>query len=327
MKKLLFKFICLFFPLVILLPLNILYMRTNYWQDENDVRRIKTTPYNVQLGNVGSSHGQNSFKYDVVDNYCCANLGLSAQRHSMSYLVLKQYIDHMQKNAVLLIPISYCEITNCYDVYYKEQEPRYYRILSSELIPDYSVIKRIRFDLFPILSGGRNIGKIFNDAPEGDIFTLPSVSAKVNEQELPRIAEVKYSAWISPIVDKGEEGFIYNQQALSKIIDLCHEHHIKPVLITTPIIDVLNEYFDNHEGFFDTFYRFIDEVQEKYPDILYFDYSHDERFSPDHTLFIDSDHLNLWGAEKFTRIVVSDLENAGLLQKPQSSATNTDFAD
>jgi hypothetical protein len=54
-------------------------------------------------------------------------------------------------------------------------------------------------------------------------------------------------------------------------------------------------------------------LQEAYPDLPYFDYSHDSRFENNFLLFRDGDHLNTAGAEKFTAIVISDLQAGGLI--------------
>jgi hypothetical protein len=56
-----------------------------------------------------------------------------------------------------------------------------------------------------------------------------------------------------------------------------------------------------------------DELRAEYPSVPYFDYSHDERFSRDLSLFFDSDHLNARGAKQFTPVVIADLHEAGLL--------------
>jgi lysophospholipase L1-like esterase len=81
-----------------------------------------------------------------------------------------------------------------------------------------------------------------------------------------------------------------------------------------PMTSILNNvYAERLPGFFDTYYRFTREICEKYPGLEFFDYSHDSRFVNDFSLFFDGDHLNAYGAEKFTRIVVADLEASGLL--------------
>jgi hypothetical protein len=54
-------------------------------------------------------------------------------------------------------------------------------------------------------------------------------------------------------------------------------------------------------------------LQETYPSVPYFDYSQDPRFENDFPLFHDGDHLNTADEERFTPIVVSGLQAAGLL--------------
>jgi len=112
----------------------------------------------------------------------------------------------------------------------------------------------------------------------------------------------------------GEEGFVHNKILVSQIVEFCFANDIQPVLITMPITSILNNiYTEKSPGFFDTFYRFTRELQEAYPNLPYFDYSHDPRFENDFSLFKDGDHLNIFGAEKFTAIVISDLQTNGML--------------
>jgi hypothetical protein len=117
-------------------------------------------------------------------------------------------------------------------------------------------------------------------------------------------------------IEAGEEGFAYNQELVCKMVELCLAHDIRPVLVATPITSILNSIYDkNAPDFFDTFYRFAREICEKYPGLEFFDYSHDNRFVNDFSLFIDSDHLNDYGAEKFTPIMAADLEASGILKR------------
>ena len=100
---------------------------------------------------------------------------------------------------------------------------------------------------------------------------------------------------------------------LSKIIDLCYENNIVPALVSTPIMDYLNGIF-SETGFFETFYRFTYEMKKKYPSLLFFDYSHDEKYSNNWSLFNDPAHLNVTGAKVFTAEIIQNLKDNGLLK-------------
>lgn len=288
--------------------LNVLYTRTNYWKSL-DTSKFNSVPVHIQLANVGSSHGERSFDYQNVP-LRSFNFALSSQRFLYDYGVIKQYIEHFDKNAVLLIPISYFQITMI-KTDFRDQRARYYRFLDKQHMDYYSGGEKILFSFIPVLTADNTLIHIIKDIPPNDRSTSMTV------QELDVYCDKKYTSWTgtTPLqAEMGEAGFSYNKEWVSKIIELCYAHDIQPVLVSTPITSILNRiYAERSPDFFDTFYRFTRELQEAYPSVPYFDYSHDSRFENDFPLFFDGDHLNAAGAEKFTGIVVSDLQAAGVI--------------
>ena len=55
----------------------------------------------------------------------------------------------------------------------------------------------------------------------------------------------------------------------------------------------------------DRFYRDMEEISQKY-DILYLDYTGDERFLADYRWYSDTDHLNGYGSRYFTQEFLKD---------------------
>lgn len=289
--------------------LNFLYVNTNYWKNETDATlKFKNVPQHIQIANIGSSHGLNSFDYDDISNQSF-NFSLSSQRFIYDFAILKQYKNSFDKNAVLLIPISYFQITQR-KIDFKDSRARYYRFLANELIDQYSLYEKMLFKYVPVLTAGNTLQFIIKD------ISLLSNSF-MTEQELLEYCEKKYIAWTTDSeyeYEAGEDGFVYNKNMAKQIIDFCYANDIQPVLVTTPITSVLNTiYKEKSPDFFDTFYRFSRELQEDYPSLLYFDYSHDPRFETNFSLFRDGDHLNAIGARKFTSIVVLDLQTSGVI--------------
>jgi hypothetical protein len=168
--------------------------------------------------------------------------------------------------------------------------------------------------LFPVLYAGQNITKILNDI---DVEKNKNARySSMPEAELIDYCRKKFINWTGFVTEAGEEGYAYNMDLVCRMIDLCLSHNIRPVLIATPIVSILNNlYAERSPEFFDTYYQFTREIGEKYPGVKFFDYSHDDRFENDFSLFQDGDHLNAYGAEKFTQIVVTDLEANGILEK------------
>jgi hypothetical protein len=291
-------------------------MRTSYWKYENGVDKFMNVPGHIQLANTGSSHG-GCFDYTDIP-YRSFNFALPSQLYPYDYAILQQYIDNFDKNAVLIILVEYFEITGIKKDY---SDPRYYRFLDKEFIPGFSTINYLRYVKIPVLSSTNTIFKIFFDTnyekkiAEDIAFGKSSLTLPV----LAIVSEGRYYYFTNDeptgfTTEEGAKGFAYNKNLVSKMIELCIAHDIQPVLISTPVTDMLNnQYTERKPEFFDTFSRFTREIRAEYPSVPYFDYSRDPRFESDYTLFADSDHLNIFGAEKFTAIVVADLQAAGLL--------------
>jgi hypothetical protein len=301
------------FSLIVLL--NYFYTRTNYAQNIfGDVQKFYNVPEHIQLANIGSSHGTESFDYSDSP-YTSFNFALTSQLFFYDYAILKQYITKFEKNAVLLIPISYFQIT-MKKTDFQDQRDRYYHFLAGKYMDSFSIKKKLLV-FFPVLTTNLNfiIKYIVNDiSPASPISPAFKTMA---EPELIEYCTVKHRSWTIDgeyNFEAGEEGFFHNKYLASQIVELCYANDIRPVLITTPITSILNNiYAEKSPGFFDTFHRFTLELQETYPALLYFDYSHDPRFENDFSLFGDGDHLNIIGRKKFTAIVISDLQASGLL--------------
>ena len=314
MKKIIEKCLLLFIlVLASVMALNFFYTRTNYWKSYfvDPTSKFSDVPNNIQLANIGSSHGVTGFNYRQW-TYRSFNFAVTAQFFLYDYKIINQYIERFDKNAVLLIPISYFQITRI-KTDFQDQRARYYRFLEKQYMDSYFLPEKIMFTIVPVLSAEDTFKFIIKDLPLTDL----QKSMPVNELVGFCIARYKDFTAKENFLGKesGEEGFAYNKAWAGKIIELCLANNIQPVLVSTPITSILNNiYAERSPEFFNTFYRFTRELQETYPSIPYLDYSHDPRFENNFSLFLDGDHLNTAGAEQFTAIVVSDLQSSGTLQ-------------
>lgn len=312
MRQFLIKISAITIPFVVLLlVLNYAFSKSYWWTVYyTEQEKFSHVPQNIQLANVGSSHGACSFDYDDFPNLTAYNMGISWQHHKYNYYMIKQYVDSFAKNAVLLVPISYFDITRIEE----ERLYKYYKILEKENFPDWSIKGWLLYKCFPLCST-REIYKkiIMNKGNDPDLIRRKKEN--LFENEILFSSEMYFNWWMgdNSNIEKGEEGFQYNIEAVSKIIDFCCEHKIIPVLVTTPQADKLNDLYAETD-FFNTFYRFTDVLKDKYPSIIYLDYSQDKKYSSDYSLFSDSAHLNNKGAKKFTAQIVQDLKDAGLLE-------------
>lgn len=312
------RFLCKCTLLIILsfgpvLLLNARYVRTNWWKSENHINAFEDIPYNLELGNIGSSHTKYGIDWRAVPEIRAWNLALSSQPYFYDHAVLKNYIDHFAENAVVVICLSYFEIDRVPD--YAPYRARYYRILPKDDLDSWSPKEDIVYRLLPVLSAGNNKIKIVHDIPPEQMSPYFNRDSYLDGDELYDFCVKRYKEFTTrQRTSTPQEDYAENIEKVSAIIDLCHAHRLRPVLITTSITDVLNAIYDEETPeFFTTFRRFSDDLCERYPDVPYFDYSHDETFSARHELFADGDHLNNAGAALFTKTLVADLRRAGIL--------------
>lgn len=294
----------------LVLLVNALYVRTNYWKSDSDMNKFSDIPYNLELGNIGSSHALYGIDWRVVPDLSAWNLALSGQQYFYDHAVLKQYIDHFAENAVMLICLSYFEIDNI--LASQGSLARYYRILPRKDMDSWSLKEYVFYKLVPVLSANdvELLGIVF-DKPVSRMNPYYNRNSYMEGDMLYDFCIKRHKEWTT---GQSSEYYEQNLAKVSEMIELCESHHLRPVLITTPITDVLNRIYDEKTpDFFATFHQFSADLRERYPDVPYFDYSHDEAFSGRHELFADGDHLNNAGAELFTKTLVADLQKEGLL--------------
>lgn len=275
----------------------------NYW----DIVKFQALGYDydeVQIGNLGSSHGMYDFSYDKITEkgYVCFNFANTSQSFDYDYAVLKEYGQYMDKNSVLFIPVSYFsfnnEVANSTEA--EAMSIRYYRFLSPKNIPNYDPFVDLTTHKLPILTAGENILKLL---PETSlVLKVLAAEDGVDAEEFIRRAQERYSRHF----DNKEEYFMPERiEELYDIIEYCNENGITPVLITTPFskyyLDLISQ------DFLQEFQTTVSKIATD-TSVNYYDYSHDERFYDHIEQFSDSDHLNDDGAIYFTDILWDEVE-------------------
>ena len=150
MKRILIKLLAIISPFSILLFVLNFNLSKSYWWNSisTEQEKFKHVPKEIQLANVGSSLGNVGFNYEDFSKYTTFNFALMWQHHIFNYYVLKQYKDNFVQNSVLLIPISYFNITRIE----KESPRRYYTFLDKENIPGWNFKEYILYKYLPFFS-------------------------------------------------------------------------------------------------------------------------------------------------------------------------------
>lgn len=318
MKRFL-RTLILFLVLVLLITVavNGLYIyKSNQRPDTMSISKsgepeIKNVPEGIEICNFGSSHGLHSFDYEDLSDYTCFNFGQSSQFISYDYRILQNYIDNFEKGTVVFITVSHFSLFGPPDTEYDNfasLNKRYYKILPDELIKNYDEKTDFFVNYAPALAAD-DILSVFEMLFAS--FEDDAEIVCVSDNDALEQAYKRYKTFIADKLDENGER-LYNTEeikALYDMIELCKECDLVPVLITTPYTTAYNEQvYKNDPTFYDDFYRLIDDIV-KNTGVAYYDYSADERFSGDYSLFSDSDHLNRDGARKFTAIVLKETMN------------------
>lgn len=300
--------------LFLLFALNKRYMqvRENPYSDANKFHFIKSTYNDIQICNLGSSHGEYAFYYNGLmkgRGYECFNFAMSSQTYDYDYAILSMYRQYFSEQCLMFIPISYFSFNN--EVTNEEEaqflNAKYYTFLSPKYIPGYNPYIDIITHYFPVLSAKEEIIKLFptfsfkvsaaeSQAPKGDTE---------KEAEFREKAKNRYHRHM----DDKEEYFLDERiRNLYDILSFCKENGITAVLITTPYTGLYSELFS--EEYKKEFSGIVQTIAED-TGTPYYDYSEDVRFADNLEYFSDADHLNTEGAAVFMEVIEKEVPEFG----------------
>lgn len=283
-----------------------------YWRKNNidHLERFQHVPEQIQICNVGASHSYFGFDYSDYENrYVTFNFALRAQSHTYDYNILKYYRNKLAKGGFVFMDISYSMIIGIDETeeeMFSSKNLRYYTFLPSDLIKQYDWESDLKMNFVPF---------IYSDSVKWLLSGLFQKGSewenRTNVEEAERQADSASDAHV--VIDKTDtEGNIIYQKkeinAIYKMITLCREEGMTPILITPPVTDAYikkarekaPEYCN--QGFYDV----ISKIQED-TGVEYYDYSDDKRFAKNYSMFKDTDHMNKSGARKFTNIIMEEV--------------------
>lgn len=326
--KILFFLFALFFPFLIL---NFIYKKAEFEHGDSDVSKFFNVPQEIELANLGSSHGKYSFDYSKHPELNAFNFALPLQPLDFDYRIAKQYINNMQKKSVLMVVVSWFEIDAVpTDSNYQETEKKYYQFLKRNLLKDKSFGKYLKLKYFPIAASSHPFRTIKNQLIVPFFSNQKKNSRDANSVEKNFAAQTSFKDWTEEKQNieakeaaegifrkferKGSEGLSYNENLIEKIIALCKENDVKPVIVTTPFTENLNSFVDKNQTLSQNISRFKQYVSQNHPDVPWLDYSHNSDFSTHLEYFGDPSHMLDIGALHFTDKVISDLRSLNLLE-------------
>ena len=343
---LVFTIKCIAIPaaaVLILFLLNIPYRKIDdeKYMDMWNLRMLGNQINEVEIANVGSSHGAYDFTYDELteEGFSCFNFGTASQTYQYDLALLEEYGEHLDEGCVLFIPVSYFSFNNetVNETEAQALSVKYYHCLSPKNIPDYDLYTDIVTTRLPILSAGEDLLKLLptfspslkviaaeesidaevpqavdtasetanvNDSASETADKDDSASEEMDEAAIAVFAERAAARYDRHFNNKENLFLPEREDQLLSLIDYCKKHELKPVLITTPFSAYYNDPVS--EDFLDRFYGTVNRIASD-TNVNYYDYSHDARFSENLTYFSDSDHLNAEGAAYFMEIIADEV--------------------
>lgn len=318
MKKFLIKtaifFLVLATPLIVL---NVLYTNTNFYRSMNELYFLKNHPQQIELLNLGNSHEKAGLRYSRFYDGTAHNFATSSQPFFYDYNVLRHVSDSIAPGATVIIPVSY------FDWFYNWQRlftedvaaynKRYYSMLPPQYMFNYDFEEHVKYGILPVLTAKENLKYIRED------ISLPQLDApdmRMVGDNIERVARYKANSWKTEVMAQAntpawEQAIADNSASFRQIVQYCYEQGWTPVVVSLPVTDQLTALFS--EEFMAEFDAVTKENVSAFPELLYFDYSRDSRFSSNLEFFRDSDHLNSAGGDALTQQLLLDLAEHGLI--------------
>lgn len=299
---------------MILNILNTFYLQRNVC-DNDRTAKFKDIEPGVVISNTGSSHGLYGFNYEKLgEKYNCFNFALESQRLSYDYRIVSNYSDYLAEDGIMFITVSFFSIYGTDETQidgFESKNQRYYKILPPGKIKEYNWKEDIKQHIFPVINDEELLKTFVEGKPTAEAFQKIWYLNAAEAEDLDGDAQ---SAYERHYVNNGNliETKKINEKeydALIKLILLCQEKNVEPILITAPVTQEYKEKIS--QDFLDDFYGNMKCIETK-TGAQYYDYSSDERFVQCYQYFMNADHLNCTGALEFTNILEKEVVNRRL---------------
>lgn len=269
------------------------YKYKNDWMDQH-AEEVETLI-------MGSSHAMFGINPAFIDGVAF-NLGLPSQSLKYDLFLLHKWENRYKRLKTVIVPISY------FTFFFDEpfgllQAPCYYKnYMDCHYYPKLSIY---------------SLELAFFKALHGKIITQRDNNWKVicderGWHDVP--GEVRADDWDDVVKAKGLvkvqtgsfDNVELNYSYLKEMTEFCHKRNIRLTLVTIPTSKVYNRLLDSLRV--KTTYAQVSRIQKEFG-LVYLDYREDNRFTSDD--FADANHLNPLGAEKFTKILMNDINAKG----------------
>lgn len=309
---------CLFAVILLLLLLNIYYVRVVRYNDQEEYIKRGSKKVNAyDAAAFGSSYCRYAFIFEKsgVRGY---NFGIVAQFLYYTDLMIRSFRKTYRNNSIIIIVLPDLVFADPGNGKYEAN--RYVRFVEKSLLKnEYSPWRRILLSYFPLFIPNLGnlklcIKRIFFHKGSDEYSELRH--NRLSENEVIAAAEQRCKDWCNEfhlkdtlsdeIPEELYAKFEESTAILTSTIDYCLKEKLRPVLLVTPVSNIMRGKLSK---------QFLEKVlysnicKANVQNIPFLDYFNDERFADIGLYANNADFLNARGRELFTDVVLADIKN------------------
>ena len=301
------KLLYLLVPVAFYLLLNIVFNHFFYYDNFGKINYTHNLfPEHNEIFDVvvtGNSQPARAIDFALIDSLNGLNVAMGSQSVDFDYEMLNAFEDNFTEKTIVLLTLTFFSFCDQFSGSNRRYDPFFET--------DRSLTDRIIESYFPLVGFERTSTSIRNTLN----YILDDQNLDVDDTRL-----YPYSYDISLWEIDGlrryeghksralcdEELFNNHWQLIEKIITTNQEKGRQVYILTVPYHYTYFDNLINDEQMNALFYERIELLTMQF-NIQHLDYSKDERFYNNINYFRDWDHMNSYGAEKFTKILIDDL--------------------
>lgn len=251
-------------------------------------------PYNLSMVNTGSTFSQFAFNNyrELKINGC--NMALQHNSLENDFGILKKYYSHLCPKAIVAITLAPCVMM------YRSFHQNNGSCLSKSAIKSKikSTLGRFNYgdvtDYYPLAYSDKLANKHISELAQGwkTLFSLANLKE-------------------SNLSNENIKNIQFNTIILSKMIAFCYSHDFVPIIVITPMSNILNQYFS--DDFVNTaLLNPLNKAIENSHSVHILNYRKDPQFCNHNSFYLDGGfRLSKLGSKVFMRRFLIDLKNLG----------------
>ena len=302
MKKFLrdFLFLCLILLLVSsLIEIALLY-KTNPYSYKHQY--VENHLNDIRVLIMGNSHTLYALIPDSMTK-SAFNAALSGRYINYDIELIKKYIPRMDNIEVVVVPLDYFSFYLGREM----ENPKYFRyekdMTNTQKCMHYKYMDIHAENIWywsELLNSKLKYMSRFWDSPEDarECDSLGSQRLKLSKRKI-GWESVKLPKLVNRTMEPNKIQYENLINLYKELGIVTHKKEVRLLLVSTPMYETYQNDMDS--SIVNEMHEFAEKIIRSYPNIEYYDFSYDTRFTKDD--FNDASHLSEIGAYKFTRIV------------------------